>query len=42
MFVNIAVVLAGVESSVFLLDKEEGRGLGEIGQTDFSRGKVFI
>ena len=42
MFVDIAVVLAGAESSVFLFDKEEGRGLGGVGWTDLSGGEVLI
>ena len=36
MFVDIVVVLAGMESSIFLLDEEEGRGLWGVGQMDLS------
>ena len=42
MFVHIVVILARAESSVFLFNKEEGRGLGGIGRADLSRGEVFI
>ena len=42
VFVDVAVVLAGAESSILLFDEEEGRGLGGIGWADFSRGEVFI
>ena len=42
VFVDIMVVLAGAESSIFLLDKKEGRGLGGVGWSDLSRGKVLV
>jgi len=42
MFVEVSVVLAWVESSVFLFDKEERGGLGGIGGTDFSGTKIFV
>ena len=42
VFVDIAIVLAWAESSVFLFDEEEGRGLGGVGWTDLSGGEVFI
>ena len=42
VFVEVSVVLAGTESSVFLLDKEEGGGLRGVGGADFSGTKVFV
>ena len=36
VFVDVAIVLAGAESSVFLFDKEKGRSLGRIGWADLS------
>jgi len=42
MFIEVSVVLAWVESSVFLFDKEERSGLGGVGGTDFSSMKIFV
>ena len=42
MFVHVTVILARVESSVFLFNKEERQGLGRIGRADLSRSKVFV
>jgi len=42
MFVEVSVVLAGVESSVFLFNEEEGGGLRGVGGTDFSGRKVLV
>ena len=42
VFVDIAVVLAGAESSILLFDEEERGCLGGIGRADLSRGEVFI
>ena len=42
VFVNVAVVLAGAESAILLLDEEEGGGLRRIGRSYLSGGKVFI
>jgi len=42
VFVEVSVVLAGTKSSVLLLDKEEGGGLGRVGGADFSSAKVFV
>ena len=41
MFVDVVVVLAGTESSIFLFDEEERRRLWQIGRIDPSGGKVF-
>ena len=38
VFIEVAVVLAGVEFTVFLLDKEERGCLEEVGRTDLSSG----
>ena len=38
VFVEISVVLAGMEFAVFLLDKEEGGRLGGVGRTNLSSG----
>jgi len=42
MFIEVPVVLARMESSVFLFDEEEGSGLGGVRGTDFSGTKVFV
>ena len=42
VFVDIAIILAGAESSVLLFDEEEGGGLGGVGRADLSRGEVFV
>ena len=42
MFVDVAVVLAWAESSVFLFDKEKGGGLRGVGRADLSRRQVLI
>ena len=42
MFIDVSVILTRTESSVFLFDEEEGRGLGRIGWADLSRGEVLI
>ena len=36
VFIEVSVVLAGVEFAIFLLDKEERRCLGGVGRTDLS------
>ena len=42
MFVQIAVILARAETTIFLLDKEEWGCLGRVGRTDLSAVKVFL
>ena len=42
VFIEVAIVLAGSESTVLFLDKEERRCLGGLRWADFSRVKVFI
>jgi len=42
VFIEVPVVLAWTESSVFLFYEEEESGLGGIGGTDFSGMKVFV
>ena len=42
VFVDVAVILAGAESSIFLFDEEERGGLGGVGRADLSRGEVFV
>ena len=36
VFVNVAVVLARVEATIFLLDEEEGRCLWGVGGVDLA------
>ena len=40
--IEILVVLARSEASILFFDKEERRGLGGFGRTNFPRAKVFI
>ena len=42
VFIEILVVLAGVEVSILLFDKEEGGGLGRVGRVNFARFEIFI
>ena len=42
MFVDVAVVLAGMESSILLFDEEERGCLWRIRQVDLSGGKAFV
>ena len=42
MFIQVAVILARAEATVFLLDKEEWECLGRVGRTDLSTVKVFL
>ena len=42
VFVNIAIVLAGSKTTVFLLDKEERGCLWRVGGADFAGSKIFI
>ena len=42
MLIEISIVLAGAESSVFLLNEKEWGGLGGLGLSDFSRLKMFV
>ena len=42
MFIHVMVILARAESSVFLFNKEERRGLGRVGWVNLSRGEVFV
>ena len=42
MFINIAIVLARAKSPIFLFDKEKVRGLRRVGQTNLSRGEIFV
>ena len=42
VFVEVSIVLAGVEFAIFLLDKEEGGCLGGVGRTDLPDGQVFF
>ena len=42
VFVDVAIVLAGAESSILLFDEEERGGLWRIGWADLSRGQVFV
>ena len=38
MFIEVSVVLAGVEFTIFLFDKEEAGYLGGVGRTNLSCG----
>ena len=38
VFVQVMVVLAGMEFPILLFDKEKGGGLGRVGGADLSRG----
>ena len=42
VFIEVAVVLTGVEFAVLFLDKEEERCLKGIGGTDLSSGQIFF
>ena len=42
MFIEIPVILARTEFSIFLLDEEERGRLGRVGRTNLSGGKVFF
>ena len=42
MFIEVTIVLAGSESAVLFLDKEEGGHLGGFRWADLPRAKVFI
>ena len=42
VFIEVPIVLAGTESTIFLFDKEEESGLGEIQKVDFPSMKIFI
>ena len=42
MFIEVSVILAGVEVSILLFDKEEGGSLGRVGRADFARPEIFI
>ena len=42
MAIEISVILARSETSILFFDKEERRGLGGFGWTDFPRAKVFV
>ena len=42
MAVEISVILARSEASILFFDKEERRGLGGFGWTNFPRVKIFI
>ena len=42
MFIDVSIVLTWAESSILFFDEEKRRCLGEIGQADLSRGKVFV
>ena len=42
MFVQVAIILARAETTIFLLDKEEWGCLGGVGRTDLSAVKVFL
>ena len=42
VFIEVLIVLAGVEVSILLFDKEEGVGLGRVERADFARFKIFI
>ena len=38
VFVEVSIVLAGVELSILLFDKEEGGGLGRVGRANLPGG----
>ena len=42
MFIEVSVVLAGVEVFIFHFDKEEGGSLERVERTDFARSEIFI
>ena len=42
MFVQVSVVLTGVETAIFLFNEKEWRCLGGIRRTDLSAVKVFL
>ena len=42
MFIEVAVVLAGVEFAILLFDKEERGCLGGIGRMDLSGSQVLL
>ena len=42
MFVQVAVILAGVETAILLFDEEEWGCLGRVRRTDLSAIKVFL
>ena len=42
MFIEVSVILTGVEVSILLFDKEEGESLGRVGRADFARSEIFI
>ena len=42
MFIEVPVILARTEFSIFLLDEEEGGRLGGVGRTNLSSGEVFF
>ena len=42
MFVDVAVVLTGAESTIFLFDEKEGRRLWRVGRSYLSRGEVLV
>ena len=41
MFIEVVVVLTGVEISILLFDKENGRGLEGVRRTDFAGLEIF-
>ena len=42
MFIEVLVILAGVEVSILLFDKEEGGSLRRVGRVNFARSEIFI
>ena len=42
VFIEVLVVLAGVEVSILLFNKEKGEGLGRVGRVDFARFEIFV
>ena len=42
VFIEVLVVLAGMEVSILLFNKEEGGGLGRVGRVDFARFEIFV
>ena len=42
VFIEVSVILAGVEVSILLFDNEEGESLGRVGRADFARSEIFV
>ena len=42
MLIEVTVVLVGAKVSIFLFDKEKGKGLERIERMDFARFEIFV